>query len=127
MPTKEDEAKHFSRHVAAAINEARAAARIAHDAFVRRAPRTTYGHIADVLWGAVSWFYRPSRRLRRVLKARGEMTRTGCGAWAVSDFTRGIVQDESITACMAGCQAACSVLRQLLPDEGEFQPKSFLI
>lgn len=123
---REAAARRFAEDAADAIAEARAAAKSAYDAFVAQAKRTPQGHIADASGSAYVVVHGLSSRLRRAWQASGEVERTDRGAWAVSNFTLGIVQEQSITAHEVACEAARTVLRQRFPDDGSFFVKSYM-
>jgi hypothetical protein len=103
----------------AILNEAHAAAGAAFSEFMKSAPLSPDGLVIDVCgWYSVIVF-KPSYQFREGMKRLGEIERDYDGAWHISNFTKHINQ-QSITAHRVACEAACAVLKQRCPGQGEF-------
>jgi hypothetical protein len=110
--------------VKGALEAGHAAAWTAYAEFAKTAERTPEGRIADVLGAAWVSVYKPSYRLRAALKALGEVETDGRGTWIVSNFDKH-ANEQSVTAHRIACEAACAILKERFPDDGEFLTHSY--
>jgi hypothetical protein len=107
----------------AILDEAHDAAAAAFAEFMKTAELSPEGLVIDACGCATVVIFKPSYRFREGMKALGEIQRDYNGAWHVAHFTKH-VNSQSLTAHRIACEAACAVLQQRCPGEGEFFAKS---
>jgi hypothetical protein len=107
-----------------ALQVGHVAAATAYAEFAKTAERTPEGRIVDVFGGAWVAVHKPSYRLRTALKTLGEIEKNDRGSWCISDFAKQ-VSEQSVTAHRRACEAACAILKQRFPEDGEFFTHSF--
>ena len=123
---KQAERDAYAAHVRSALEDAHLAAEAAFARFMQSAPLTPDGFVGDLCGGAMVGVYKPSYRLRTTLQAIGEIEKDYKGAWYISNFSRHVIRQQSITAHEETCRAACAVLQERLSGEGQFFARRYM-
>jgi len=122
---REAEASAFQALVKEALEAGHIAAGAAFAEFVKAAERNPDGKIVDIFGGAWVAVHKPSYRLRKALAALGEIEKWERRGWVISNFSRHVIREQSVTAHRVACEAACMVFRKRFTDDGEFFTHSF--